>query len=259
MTSFELTVGLRNVWFFSNFFFLNIDKKNFVGSNSFILVIITCFLGDVIIGKWQNIRDAFIRSLKKKSGQGYTKNYIYSEQLKFLLKIAQKDDTESSIIEEESTEDINVEDNVSEEVISYRSSLAKKNKQKEERRNKRHAEDDLDMEIIKALKTCDTPKTPPDEDQSFFNTILPSVQVMTEDEKYEFRISVLKLVHDIKKKRNNFNNTSFANQPRGPQYCVSSTPINFQQNVTPEYTSMSNTSETQQSCSSFFANYDLNE
>ncbi|KAL4127044.1 hypothetical protein QTP88_011242 [Uroleucon formosanum] len=211
---------------------------------------------NVIIGKWQNIRDAFIRSLKKKSGQGYTKNYIYSEQLKFLLKIAQKDDTESSIIEEESTEDINVEDNVSEEVISYRSSLAKKNKQKEERRNKRHAEDDLDMEIIKALKTCDTP---PDEDQSFFNTILPSVQVMTEDEKYEFRISVLKLVHDIKKKRNNFNNTSFANQPRGPQYCVSSTPINFQQNVTPEYTSMSNTSETQQSCSSFFANYDLNE
>lgn len=154
---------------FFQIFFLNIDKKNFVWSNSFILVIITCFLGDVIIGKWQNIRDAFIRSLKKKSGQGYTKNYIYSEQLKFLLKIAQKDDTESSIIEEELTEDINVEDNVSEEVISYRSPLAKKNKQKEERRNKRHAEDDLDREIIKALKTCDTPKTPPDEDQSFFN------------------------------------------------------------------------------------------
>lgn len=90
------------------------------------MVILTCFLGDVIIGKWQNIRDAFIRSLKKKSGQGYTKNYIYSEQLKFLLKIAQKDDTESNVIEEESTEDINVDDNVSEEVISCRSPLAKK-------------------------------------------------------------------------------------------------------------------------------------
>lgn len=57
----------------------------------------------------------------------------------------------------------------------------------------------MDREIIKALKTCDTPKTLSDEDQSFFDTILPSVQVMTEDEKYEFRISVLKLVHDIKK------------------------------------------------------------
>lgn len=91
------------------------------------MVIITSILRDLIIGKWHNIRDAFIRSLKKKSGQGYTKNYIYSEQLKCLLKIAQKDNTESSIIEEESTENINVDDNVSEEVIiSNRSPLAKK-------------------------------------------------------------------------------------------------------------------------------------
>lgn len=46
--------------------------------------------------KWSNIRDAFMRSLRTKSGQAAKKKYIYTEHLNFLLKVAQKDETESN-------------------------------------------------------------------------------------------------------------------------------------------------------------------
>ncbi|KAK9712509.1 hypothetical protein QE152_g24847 [Popillia japonica] len=49
---------------------------------------------DGISTKWQNVRDAFVRPLKKKSGQ---RKYLYHDQLLFLLKIVNKDQTESSI------------------------------------------------------------------------------------------------------------------------------------------------------------------
>jgi hypothetical protein len=57
--------------------------------------------------KWKNIRDAIFRSLRKKSGQAKTKNYLYAHFLQFLLKVTEKDETESSILGEckdESTE-----------------------------------------------------------------------------------------------------------------------------------------------------------
>lgn len=46
--------------------------------------------------KWANVRDAFMRSLRTKSGQAATKSYIYGEHLQFLLKVAQKDTTYSN-------------------------------------------------------------------------------------------------------------------------------------------------------------------
>ena len=38
-----------------------------------------------------------MKSLKKKSGQGTSKKYIYHDNLQFLMKIVQKDDTVSSM------------------------------------------------------------------------------------------------------------------------------------------------------------------
>ena len=64
------------------------------------------FSGCQIRDKWNNIRDAFFRSLRKKSGQAATKKYLYAD-LQFLLKVTEKDETESSILGEgkdESTE-----------------------------------------------------------------------------------------------------------------------------------------------------------
>jgi hypothetical protein len=65
------------------------------------------FSGCQIKDKLNNIRDSFFRSLRKKSGQAATKNYLYADFLQLLLKVTEKGETESSILgegENESTE-----------------------------------------------------------------------------------------------------------------------------------------------------------
>ena len=39
-----------------------------------IIIVSVYFLGQLVSGKWQNVRDSFIKSLKKKSGQATSKN-----------------------------------------------------------------------------------------------------------------------------------------------------------------------------------------
>jgi len=51
------------------------------------------FSGNLIKEKRNNTRDAFVRSLRKKSGQAATKKYLYADFLQFLLKITEKDET----------------------------------------------------------------------------------------------------------------------------------------------------------------------
>jgi hypothetical protein len=48
------------------------------------------FSGNLIKDKWNNIRDAFMRSLRQKSRQAATKKYLYADFLQFLLKIRQE-------------------------------------------------------------------------------------------------------------------------------------------------------------------------
>lgn len=55
--------------------------------------------------------DAFVRLLKK-SGQGYVKKYIYSEHLKFILKVIQKGDTESRISENISESELSADKDI---------------------------------------------------------------------------------------------------------------------------------------------------
>lgn len=171
----------------------------------------------MITTKWQNIRDAFIRSLKNRSGQGYTKKYIYSDQLKFLLKIVQKDDTESSINESELFKKVDdIEKNIENDIESLSNEIMQSPEHSKStiKKNKRQLLDDaLDREILKSLKA--TP-TPPDEDESFFNSVLPSIKKMSEDEKFDFRIGVLNLIQSIKK-----SNQAIQNQRVTPLKCNS--------------------------------------
>jgi len=71
------------------------------------LITTLVFSGNLIKEKWNNTHDAFVRSLRKKSGEAAIKKYLYADFLQFLLKITEKDETESSICGEgknESTE-----------------------------------------------------------------------------------------------------------------------------------------------------------
>lgn len=68
------------------------------------LITTLVFSGNLIKEKWNNTRDAFVRSLRKKSGQAATKKYLYADFLQLLLKITEKDETEFSICREGKSE-----------------------------------------------------------------------------------------------------------------------------------------------------------
>ena len=61
------------------------------------LITTLVFSGNLIKEKWNNTHDAFVRSLRKKSGEAAIKKYLYADFLQFLLKITEKGETESSI------------------------------------------------------------------------------------------------------------------------------------------------------------------
>lgn len=61
-------------------------------------------------------------------------------------------------------------------------------------RKKPRLQEDIDQEILKALRRT---KTTPDEDEAFFISITPTVRKMSEEDKLEFRMGVLQLIKDI--------------------------------------------------------------
>lgn len=118
------------------------------------------FSGDLITSKWNNLRDAFVRSLKQKSGQGSKKKYIYYENLQFLMKIVEKDKTESSIRATEHDEIEGSSDNETDTQIQLQTREEQVNQPK--KKAKTTKPDRLETDIIKALSEK------PDEDESFF-------------------------------------------------------------------------------------------
>lgn len=160
--------------------------------------------GDEITTKWQNIRDAFVRSLKKKSGQAMQRKYVYHDQLQFLFKVVNKDETISSIsdteigdVEQEFEIPISPENTPTTSEGSSQLSLVSKKQSNRKRMAERMA-DPIESEILKRLKESSVPV---DEDESFFNSMVPTVRKMSDDEKLEFRMGVLQLIQKIKLKR----------------------------------------------------------
>ncbi|KAK9688508.1 BESS motif [Popillia japonica] len=158
---------------------------------------------ETITGKWQNIHDSFVKSLKKKSGQAAKKKYLYHDNLTFLLKVVQSDDTESSIddSQHEQHSQINApqDDKVEVEIeVQAQRNVAAKPKERSETTKKPRLQEEVDQRILRALEH------PPDEDEAFFISITPSVRKMSEEDKLEFRMNVLQLIRDINRRQNNF-------------------------------------------------------
>ncbi|KAF5284555.1 hypothetical protein FQR65_LT02381 [Abscondita terminalis] len=135
-------------------------------------------IGEVITGKWQNIRDSFVKSLKKKSGQATKKKYLYHENMQFLLKVVQSDETESSLEDSQREEEVDGEGD-SEVAVQ------------------------VDRNFGSRSETTTALENPPDEDEAFFISITPSVRKMSEEDKLDFRMNVLQLIRDIKRRTSN--------------------------------------------------------
>lgn len=160
------------------------------------------FLADSVIAKWRNIKDAFARTIKQKSGQAAKKKYLYHDKLKYLLKNVQKYDNESTIAEikfddvldnNEDIDELELEDE--KRTVENEKHIKKlKNTSTQLKRNKKR-QLHVDSEILRVLKE----KSQDDEDEAFFKSILPHVKKMNEDDKIDFRIEVLNLVRNFSK------------------------------------------------------------
>lgn len=183
-------------------------------------------LGAAITAKWRNLRDAFIRSIKRKQSaeQNYevAKNYIYYDHLKFLLhrKKYKRDHTvtQSNIdyVENVSQESMHNEISPMAMIEPFEGVQPSSNTSHHQTLESATSNDELDpchMEEAQAQHQQEEQISHPyiepqqdlyqlpDEDTAFFASITPSVRNMTEDEKLEFRIGALELIRKIKQTR----------------------------------------------------------
>lgn len=156
------------------------------------------FSGELILNKWTNIRDTFVKTLKTKMGRPRRKYLLY-EHLKFLIKVTSTD--------EDFTVDFNTEDSSSymkterespKESTSHRKK-SRKSEYYEEEAKKSKDSDKTEVDYVE-VDECNDPRIM-NEDEAFFASLLPSVVKYSEDERLEFRIEVLAVMKRIKEKR----------------------------------------------------------
>lgn len=181
------------------------------------------FLGKLVSEKWKHIKDAFVMSLKRKSGEKRKKKYIYSDHLQFLLKVVQKDVTESSICEDAESGSEDLLSDTAKSTSDHQPGTSFFATQKRRKQSSQY--DETDKALLKALEATFQPSPPPNEDAAFFASITPTVNNFTEDEKLEFRMGVLTLIKNIKAQRMVMYGTSLTTYNTTPSsLTVSSTP-----------------------------------
>lgn len=157
-----------------------------------------CFLGEKVIKKQRNIKDNYTKNQKKnktKSGQGANigRRYIYDRQLSFLLTAGATTNTQSSIDGNDEQEDIELLENQPNEEAEIPPSYTQSSSSKK-RKNDLESSliDFLNTPIPNQIITTPTPEANPD--RSFFESILPSIANLSEDQKIEFRCEVLNII-----------------------------------------------------------------
>ncbi len=148
-----------------------------------------------------------MRSLKTKSGQGAKKTYIYHEHLQFLLAYQESSQTESSMLldsnevskdvhEIESADDIAVLPAVL-PAASTSCFADTNNKLLKNQKRSRNELNDIEKEIMFELKK------PKMEEQkcTFFTSFESYVTDMSETEKLQLHMNILKCITDIKARR----------------------------------------------------------
>lgn len=188
------------------------------------LITTLVFSGNLINEKWNNTRNAFMRSLRKKSGQAATKKYLYADFLQFLLKVTEKDETESSILGE--VKDESTESQVEGETVTAVREMDEASTSSRDagtlqhrRRKASKVSDEIDRKFLKSLE-----KIEPDEDEAFSMSVLPSVRQLSADDKLDFRMAVLKAIKDIRT-RSGYASSPFSTQtPSTPQTTATPTP-----------------------------------
>ncbi|XP_033333384.1 uncharacterized protein LOC117224511 [Megalopta genalis] len=166
-----------------------------------------------LIHKWKNIKDAFMRSIRKrsKSGQGAdcAKQYIYYNQLSFLLKPRNITNAGNGVaygtLPMSQTEG-DISDSTHNDIMKTRSNNYENTNAKNslnEMQSKRRRKEMLDQRLTNCITTPGAQhaqnnyETQLDEDRAFFDSLLPTVRSFNIHHKLEFRTEVLKLVKNM--------------------------------------------------------------
>ncbi|CAK1589987.1 unnamed protein product [Parnassius mnemosyne] len=165
--------------------------------------------------KWRNIRDSYVRDLKRKYSK---KGYMYAKHLTFLDNLYKSNNNSGS---EEDSRDWNHED------TTKLNKLAGKRRRFDVLNESNVSTSDGEEEIpstidnlkrrrvkeskAEKIEFVDAPYTDTscsyaveDEDRSFFESLLPAIREFNVDQKLEFRSEVIRLVKDFRKNGSKF-------------------------------------------------------
>ncbi|XP_049881917.1 uncharacterized protein LOC126377905 [Pectinophora gossypiella] len=168
--------------------------------------------GDLILNKWTNIRDTFIKTLKTKMGRP-KKKYLLYDHLKFLIKVVPEEERNEEYPSEEPSYSYMKQEVEPEEGTSYGTKRKKRDNGDYTPKKKRDKEvtdtsfEEPDHDAYDTNDAIDFVEVDSDprlmnEDEAFFASLLPTIVKYSEDERLEFRIEVLAVMKRIKDKRN---------------------------------------------------------
>lgn len=165
----------------------------------------------MVVKKWSNIRDAFVRAERKlknmqKSAAGTKhriKKYVYADQLQFLVAARSRRSTDDSITlhENEDTSYSNVSVTINEAQGEELSKVIRHDEICNLGSRKQAKLDSVEQRMFTFLERTGIVKTPPNRHLSFFEGIVPSLETFSDDEVLCFQAGLLKLIMDIKKNK----------------------------------------------------------
>lgn len=149
-----------------------------------------------MIKKWRNIKDNYVKSLKKqtKSGQGLDlgRPYIYTRQLQFLQYTGATAESQSSCGKEQA------EDDLKQSEENKLSSTESERRHSHNLRKRKADADPFTPEFVNVDVPSSAATPEQNDDRSFFESILPFVSCFTEDQKLDFRCEVMNVIKRIR-------------------------------------------------------------
>lgn len=170
-----------------------------------------CFLGENIEKKWKHIKDAYFRTVKEnkpKSGDGMTKkrkkNYIYHDQMQFLTKTIIPRKTISSIPDQDSEENVELQPSTSE--INLPAQVQNNEELEKKPKKKPKNVEDTFMEYLEEMtkqnkdqKMNNSNPVEKDEHEKFFDSMLSVVREFDVDQTLAFRAEMINVIQKIKR------------------------------------------------------------
>ncbi|XP_041972448.1 uncharacterized protein LOC121728350 [Aricia agestis] len=147
-------------------------------------------------GKWRNIRDAYVRNLKRGEGK---RKYMYAKQLAFLDAIYKQEEPshEGSSSEEEARKPAKMMRHI-EVYASPPDQFSEDDASTIDNLKRRRLNNTENIEFVSTVGQNDSNYLAEDADRSFFDSVLPAVREFDMDQKLEFRGEVLKLIKRIR-------------------------------------------------------------